>query len=77
MCQALMKWSSLPAEHATWEDFEVARARFPDAVAWDEAVTRGAGNVLPATGMTRMEDYSMGWQCRTCFRNDKDGRLSL
>lgn len=32
--QVLIKWSSLPASSATWEDHDVVKTRFPDAPAW-------------------------------------------
>jgi hypothetical protein len=35
--QVLIKWSSLPVEFGTWEDFHVLKQRFPDAPAWGQA----------------------------------------
>ena len=35
--QVLIKWTSLPASEATWEDYEVVKHRFPDAPAWGQA----------------------------------------
>jgi hypothetical protein len=32
--QVLIKWSSLPTEMATWEDFYVVKKRYPMAPAW-------------------------------------------
>jgi hypothetical protein len=32
--QVLVKWSSLPAEMATWEDFYEIKQRYPVAPAW-------------------------------------------
>jgi hypothetical protein len=32
--QVLIKWSSLPAEMATWEDFYVVKKRYPMVPAW-------------------------------------------
>lgn len=35
--QVLIKWGSLPAEMATWEDYEVLRVCFPNASTWGRA----------------------------------------
>jgi hypothetical protein len=32
--QSLVKWSGIPVSSATWEDYNVVRIRFPDAIAW-------------------------------------------
>lgn len=44
--QVLIKWHHVPAEAATWEDYEV-RARFPEAVAWGQATLEAGGDVRP------------------------------
>jgi hypothetical protein len=43
--KVLVKWSSLPASLATWEDAEALRRQFPAAPAWGQAVSYGGGNV--------------------------------
>jgi hypothetical protein len=41
--QVLIKWTSLPEDAATWEDYYVVTKQFPDAVAWGQATSPGAG----------------------------------
>lgn len=36
--QVLIKWTSLPATMATWEDYDALRTRFPGAPAWGKLV---------------------------------------
>lgn len=43
--QVLIKWSSLPPELATWEDYKVLKERFPEAAAWGQAATREGASV--------------------------------
>lgn len=43
--QVQIKWANLPDEVATWEDYEVLRARFKTAPAWGHAGSQGGGNV--------------------------------
>lgn len=43
--QVLVKWSRLPDASATWEDYYVLRARFPDA-----AAAASVGSVISKTG---------------------------
>ncbi len=38
--QELVRWGSLAPEWATWEDYEVVRARFPEPIAWGQAPAR-------------------------------------
>jgi hypothetical protein len=47
MVQVQVKWSSLPNEAATWEDYDVLRLRYPTAVIWEGAQSQGEGNVTP------------------------------
>lgn len=53
--QVLLKWSSLPADHATWEDYHVVKTRFPDAPAWGQAETPAGGTVMTGNGDTEKE----------------------
>ncbi|XP_073358271.1 uncharacterized protein [Aegilops tauschii subsp. strangulata] len=46
--QVLIKWSNVPVEAATWEDYEVLKVKFPDAPAWGHAGSQGEGNVSEA-----------------------------
>lgn len=43
--QVLVRWSNIPPESATWEDFEVVRHRFPESVAWGQATSEGGADV--------------------------------
>ena len=47
--QVLIKWSTLSPTLATWEDYEVLRARFPDAAAWGQAASQGGDSVTHGT----------------------------
>jgi hypothetical protein len=47
--QLLIQWSTLPAEAATWEDYDVLRLRYPSASIWEGASSQGAAIVTPAT----------------------------
>lgn len=35
--QVKIKWSALPEATATWEDYNVIKARFPSSLAWGQA----------------------------------------
>jgi hypothetical protein len=37
--QIRMVWSHLPEDAATWEDYEVMKKRFPDALDWGQSNT--------------------------------------
>jgi len=43
--QVLVTWSGLPKSTATWEDYHVLQARFPNAPAWGQARSPGGGGV--------------------------------
>lgn len=43
--QVLVSWTGLPASTTTWEDYNVLRARFPQAPAWGQAGSSGGGDV--------------------------------
>jgi len=43
--QVLVQWSNLPAASATWEDLNVVKGQFPDAVAWGQATSSAGGGV--------------------------------
>jgi hypothetical protein len=53
--QIKVKWSSLPAIQATWEDYEVLRARFPNAPAWGQASSSGGGSVTADPAQVSVE----------------------
>jgi hypothetical protein len=38
--QILVKWTSLPATLATWEDYYVLKKRYPSAVAWGHVASQ-------------------------------------
>lgn len=46
--QVLVKWSTVPASSATWEDYQVLKERFPSAPAWGPAGSEGEGSVSMA-----------------------------
>jgi hypothetical protein len=48
--QVLIKWSSLSADDATWEDYDVLKTRFPSAPAWGQAASL-AGGTATADGI--------------------------
>jgi hypothetical protein len=41
--QVLVKWTGLPQEAATWEDWYVLQARFPSCLAGGPASSQGGG----------------------------------
>ena len=45
LVQVRIKWANLPVEAATWEDYNVMRARFKTAPAWGHAGSQGGGIV--------------------------------
>jgi hypothetical protein len=50
--QVLIQWKSLPAEMATWEDYNVVKTRFPEAVAWEQTTFSAFDIVVPSDGGT-------------------------
>lgn len=40
-----IKWSHLPVQTATWEDANVVKECFPDAIAWGQAISAPWGHV--------------------------------
>lgn len=45
--QVLIRWSGVPVEAATWEDYYVVKHRFPEALAWGQADIGARGTVIP------------------------------
>jgi hypothetical protein len=43
--QVRAKWSELPAELTTWEDYKALKQTFPHALAWGQAGSQEPGNV--------------------------------
>jgi hypothetical protein len=39
----LIKWTTLPDDMATWEDWETRKLRFPSVLAWGQATFPGRG----------------------------------
>lgn len=39
--QIKVHWHGIAADHATWEDYYVLRARFPAASIWEEPASQG------------------------------------
>jgi hypothetical protein len=48
--QALIKWTNLPADAATWEDWDTLQKRFPSVLAWGQASDSPGGNVTTDIG---------------------------
>jgi hypothetical protein len=46
--QVLIKWAHLPADSATWEDWEVITTKFPTLLAWGQASVPPGGIVTQA-----------------------------
>jgi hypothetical protein len=44
--QVLVKWKSLPATLATWEDYFVLKKTYPADVAWGHAASQEGGDVI-------------------------------
>lgn len=72
--QALIKWAGLPADTATWEDWEVLNVRFPAVLAWGQASSSPGGIVTTAsmhlrrTWAPRMDDVIKWRACVKCVR---------
>jgi hypothetical protein len=47
--QVLIKWTSLPNDLVTWEDYEVVKHRYPAATALGHAASQGGSNVVTST----------------------------
>jgi hypothetical protein len=47
--QILIKWRGLDANHATWEDYDLIKLRFPQAPLWDRDRSQGEESVTPAS----------------------------
>lgn len=54
--QVLVKWKQVPATSATWEDYQVVKHRFPDAVAWGQATPEAGGDVRPSEQVTSVAE---------------------
>jgi hypothetical protein len=44
--QVLIKWSTLPEDAATWENWDTLKARFPAILTWGQVGASGGGNVM-------------------------------
>jgi hypothetical protein len=67
--QVLIKWTTLPASLATWEDYIMLHRCFPDAAAWEQAASRGDSRVTigEATGTGHLHLRKMeSEKCATC-----------
>jgi hypothetical protein len=45
--QVRVQWTGLPATSTTWEDYNVLRQRYPQALAWGQASSSAGGDVRP------------------------------
>jgi hypothetical protein len=50
VAQVQVKWSELPDELATWEDYTTLKQTFPQAPAWGQAGFQEPGSVSTASG---------------------------
>jgi hypothetical protein len=50
--QVLVRWSNVPVEASTWEDFHVLKQRFPFSLAWGQASTSGGDGVTQQDATT-------------------------
>jgi hypothetical protein len=48
--QVLVKWTGLPVETASWEDYSVVKERFPSANTWGQASSEAGGDFRTAGG---------------------------
>jgi hypothetical protein len=46
--QVLIKWAHMPASSATWEDYYVLKAKYPQAALWDDELAQGGDTVTPS-----------------------------
>jgi hypothetical protein len=53
--QVLIRWSLLPADDTTWEDYNVLLQRYPDALAWGQASLVGGADVTTGSVMESKE----------------------
>jgi hypothetical protein len=59
LLQVLVKWSTLKDEETTWDDYEILRARFPEAAIWGQASSSGGASVTPALRMRADTEVSL------------------
>jgi hypothetical protein len=45
--QVKVKWTNFMDSAATWEDYKVIKAHFPDSKAWGQASSSAGGDVIP------------------------------
>lgn len=45
--QVLIKWTNVPEESATWEDWDTLKAKFPVILTWGQASSSGGGPIMP------------------------------
>jgi hypothetical protein len=58
----LIRWSGVPVESSTWEDYYVLKNCFPDAIAWDKRILRpGELSCLSLLRLPKM------WACNSKY----------
>ena len=68
--QVLIKWRTLPASSATWEDYYVVKQTFPTALAWGkQVIVRGEMSRLH-----RREGVFM-WRIRSVLARERESRV--
>ncbi|KAK1693348.1 hypothetical protein QYE76_010045 [Lolium multiflorum] len=45
--QVLVKWTNVPEDSATWENWETLKVKFPTVLTWGQASSSGGGPVMP------------------------------
>ncbi|KAK1608397.1 hypothetical protein QYE76_032070 [Lolium multiflorum] len=45
--QVLVKWTNVPEDSATWENWETLKVKFPTVLTWGQASSSGGGPVTP------------------------------
>jgi hypothetical protein len=55
--QVKLTWVGLPSTTTTWEDYNMVKARFPDAPAWGQAGTSARGGVTLDGGATHNDEH--------------------
>ena len=83
LLQVLIQWTGLPAEAATWENYDTLKLRYPTAPAWGQSEAQEGGNVstsalllirdVPMTVQTKLIDTE--WVKRHEDKSRGDGPL--
>jgi hypothetical protein len=75
--QGLIKWETIPAEAATWEDLSNLKKRFPSFDAWGQASASEEGSVTPGLCHTGEATEEMQTRMKVCVRVGPRGQLCV